>query len=506
MTSLAATEGARGAPPRWGSQESLDDLGRPLSEVTFCVVDLETTGPNSSGGDRITEVGAVKVRAGQILGEFQTLVNPHQRIAPFIAVLTGICDSMVASAPGIDAVLPAFLEFAGDSVLVAHNAPFDVGFLKQAASELGYRWPGFEVVDTVKLARHVVTKDEAPNHKLGSLAKVFRAETTPNHRALADARATVDVLHGLIGRLGGLGVQTLEDLQGYSSKTYAAQRRKQHLADGLPHAPGVYLFRDPTGQVLYIGTSKDLKARVRNYFTASETRSRIGEMVRLADRVDHVVCATQLEAAVRELRLIATHKPPYNRRSKFPEKSHFVSLTDEAWPRLTVTRQAGTHAPVLGPFPSRKAAIRVVDILESTFPIRRCTQRLPLVPASTACVQAELGQCLSPCDGSTDSDTYAQLIRSVGASLSHDLEPVGEFADTRMRQLSTEERFEEAALIRDQQAAYATSVRRTQQLAGLSAVAELVIAQRVDLGRWEVHVIRHGRLAAAGVIPTDANA
>ena len=139
------------------------------------------------------------------------------------------------------------------------------------------------MLDTARLARRVVTRDDAPNCKLSSLARVFGPATTPNHRALADARATVDVLHGLFERLGGLGVHTLEELQTFTSRVTPAQRRKRHLAEHLPHAPGVYLFRDADDRVLYIGTSRDLRTRVRSYFTASETRSRMGEMVGLAD-------------------------------------------------------------------------------------------------------------------------------------------------------------------------------------------------------------------------------
>ena len=126
--------------PIRGVQPSFDDLGTPLRDVTFCVVDLETTGgaPGESG---ITEIGAVKVRAGELIGEFQTLVNPSDPIPPFIAVLTGITDSMVALSPRIESVLPAFLEFAQGCVMVAHNAPFDMGFLKHESLVHGYDWP-----------------------------------------------------------------------------------------------------------------------------------------------------------------------------------------------------------------------------------------------------------------------------------------------------------------------------------------------------------------------------
>ena len=223
VTSAASIE-RPGPRRRWGEQTSFEELGRPLRETTFTVVDLETTGGSAAGGSMITEIGAVKVRRGEVLGEFQTLVNPHTQIPAFIAVLTGITNSMVADAPPIESALPAFLEFAAGTVLVAHNAPFDVGFLQHFAREQQRPWPAFEVLDTAKLARRVVTRDEAPNCKLSSLARLFRAGTTPNHRALADARATVDVLHGLIERLGNLGVHTLEELQTFSSRVSAADR------------------------------------------------------------------------------------------------------------------------------------------------------------------------------------------------------------------------------------------------------------------------------------------
>ncbi|MGH3372174.1 MAG: DEDD exonuclease domain-containing protein, partial [Nocardioidaceae bacterium] len=421
------------AGSRWEAQRSFDELGRPLRDITFCVVDLETTGGSARGGSMITEIGAVKVRGGEVLGEFQTLVNPHQAIPAFIAVLTGITDSMVASAPGIEQVLPQFLEFAQGSVLVAHNAPFDVGFLRHFAAAQDRPWPAFEVVDTARLARRVITRDDAPNCKLSSLAALFGAASTPNHRALADARATVDVLHGLFGRLGGVGVHTLEELQTFSSRVSQAQRRKRHLAEGLPHAPGVYLFRDERSRVLYVGTSKDLRTRVRSYFTASETRSRMGEMVGLAESVTGIECATPLEAEVRELRLIAEHKPRYNRRSRSPERVHWVKLTDEPWPRLSLVRQVlDDGAEYLGPFASKKTAERAVAALHETFPVRQCAGRMAKHPAASPCALGEMGRCLSPCDGSVSAELYAGVVSDLRETLVHAPDPVIAALGSRM--------------------------------------------------------------------------
>jgi len=505
---LVAPPGPGSVPAsRWASQMSFDELGRPLRDLTFCVVDLETTGAAVSQGSMITEIGAVKVRCGEVVGEFQTLVNPHAAIPPFIAVLTGITNSMVAAAPSIDVVLPAFLEFARGTVLVAHNAPFDVGFLQHFARELGHPWPSFEVVDTARLARRVVSRDDAPNCKLSSLAVAFGSTTTPNHRALADARATVDVLHGLFERLGSLGVHTLEELQTFTSRVTSAQRRKRHLAEHLPHAPGVYLFRDERGRVLYIGTSRDLRSRVRSYFTASETRSRMGEMVGLATRVEGIECATPLEAEVRELRLIAQHKPRYNRRSRFPEKVHWLKLTNEPWPRLSLVRRViDDDADYLGPFSSRKRAEKSLAALHEAFPVRQCSGRLPVLPSRSPCVLAEMDRCLSPCDGSIDLDTYALMVADLRDNLLRRADEVVEAIAAKMDALAAEERYEDAGVHRDRLAAFVRAASRTQRLTALTRCSELVAARREDNGRWAVHVVRHGRLAGAGVIPVDANA
>ena len=503
-TTRAATAAAPSS--RWESQRSFDELGRPLRDVTFCVVDLETTGGSAAGGSMITEVGAVKVRGGEVLGEFQTLVNPHQAIPPFIAVLTGITDSMVAASPRIEQVLPQFLEFAQGCVLVAHNAPFDVGFLKHFAAEQGRPWPRFEVLDTAKLARRVITRDDAPNCKLSSLAVAFGSTTTPNHRALSDARATVDVLHGLMERLGNLGVHTLEELQTFSARVTSAQRRKRHLAEQLPHAPGVYLFRDDHGRVLYVGTSKDLRTRVRTYFTASETRTRMGEMVGLAAEVTGIECATPLEAEVRELRLIAQHKPKYNRRSRFPERVHWVKLTREPWPRLSLVRHVlDDDADYLGPYSSKKAAERSVVALHEAFPIRQCGGRMPRLPQLSACALAEMGKCLSPCNGSVSAEDYASVVDRLRGSLLDRPDAVVDSVSRRMEALAAGSRFEDAGSWRDRLSAFLRGAARTQRLGALTRCAEIVAARREDTG-WAVHVVRHGRLAAAGVIPSGAHA
>ncbi len=485
-----------------GVQASFDELGTPLREVTFCVVDLETTG-GAPSDDNITEIGAVKVRCGEKLGEFQTLVNPGGPIPAFIAVLTGITDGMVSSAPTISQALPAFLEFARGCVLVAHNAPFDVSFLRNAASQHGFHWPSVSIIDTARLARRALTKDEAPNCRLGTLAKFFRSSTTPNHRALADARATVDVLHGLFERLGSLGVQSLEELSTFSSRVSPVQRRKRHLADKLPHAPGIYIFTDDRGRPLYVGKSKDLRSRVRSYFTASETRSRIGEMVGLAADVTAIECATPLEAEVRELRLIAAHKPRYNKRSRFPERASWLKVTVEPFPRLSLVRDVKADAATyLGPFASRRVAEQTIAALHEAFPIRQCTQKLSRTPrGGSACVLAEMGRCVAPCVGAVDVPAYAVHVEALQAAITGDPRAVIDAVTRRIRILAEGARYEEASVHRDRMASFVRAAARTQRMSALAGCPELVAARRTDDGGWEAHVVRHGRLASAGVVP-----
>src|ERR1700712_3646089 len=164
-----ASRPSSGSPPQGAFDDLVEFTARPLRELTFVVVDLETTG-GSPASCEIIEIGAVKVRGGEVIGEMQTLVRPGTPIPAFIAVLTGITDAMVARAPRLEAALPAFLEFACGAVLVAHNAPFDLGFLKAACERVGVAWPGAESLDTARLARRVLTRDEAPNCKLATLA------------------------------------------------------------------------------------------------------------------------------------------------------------------------------------------------------------------------------------------------------------------------------------------------------------------------------------------------
>src|SRR6201986_138943 len=221
-----------------------------LRETTFVVVDLETTGgrmtaADGKAADAITQIGAVKVRGGGVLGGFATLVDPRRRIPPPLVQLPGTTTAMVCDAPTIAAVLPMFLEFARGAVLVAHNARFDMGFLRAAADQCGIRWSRPQTLCTVQLARRVLSREEAPSVRLAALARLFAVASQPTHPALDDAPATVEVLHALIERVGNQGIHSFSALRSYLPNVPPAQRRKRVLAENLPRRPGIYLFHGP---------------------------------------------------------------------------------------------------------------------------------------------------------------------------------------------------------------------------------------------------------------------
>ncbi|CAB5076218.1 unannotated protein [freshwater metagenome] len=483
-------------------QLSLQDLGRPLHETTFIVVDLETTG-GSPATSAITEIGAVKVRAGEVLGEFRTFVNPGGPIPVFITVLTGITDSMVALAPGIESALPAFLEFcdnADNAVLVAHNAPFDIGFLKAASAQLKIEWPNYETLDTAKLARTILSKDEVKDCKLGTLAPFFGAATTPNHRALDDARATVDVLHGLISRLGNLGVSTLSDLREFSHRVTPAQKKKKYLAEDIPATCGVYIFKDNKGVPLYVGVSNNLRNRVRSYFTASEQRRRIIDMIAIAESVETIICRTPLEASVLELRLIEEFQPRINRRSKQQSKSHWVHLTRERFPRLTVARGIEKiDDQWIGPFASRSDAQLAIECVYEVLPLRQCTPRITIASQkkSSACALAGMGKCGAPCIGDQSTDDYEAIVDVARHLFTLDASLVVDRANIRMRELASEERFEEAIEVRNRLTSFLRASSRAERLRAFVRLPQIITALPTPEGGWEFTCIRYGRFAGA---------
>ena len=397
-------------------QRSLEDLGTPLADVTFCIVDLETTGI-SPAEFSITEIGAVKLRGGECLGTFQSLVDPRCGIPPSITVLTGITSAMLVDAPRITEGLPSFLEFLGDAVVVGHNVRFDLAFLRAALAGADRPPLSNRSIDTCGLARRLLG-EEVPNCRLDTLASLLRLDHRPSHRALDDALATGDLLHLLIERAGALGVTGLDDLLLLPKMAGHPQAAKLRMTESLPRSPGVYLFRGRRGEVIYVGRATNLRARVRSYFS-TDTRRKTAQMLRETTRIDHRDCTGPLEAAVVEIRLIHEHEPRFNRQGTTWRHYAYVKLSlGERFPRLSTARVLKQDGGLyIGPVTSTAAARMVIDAIQAVVPLRRCTTRLAPTPGTGPCVPAQLGLATCPCRGQIEEDGYAAIVTRAVAGL-----------------------------------------------------------------------------------------
>ncbi len=514
-------------------QASFAQMGTPLSEVVFVVVDLETTG-GPPGADAITEIGAVRVRGGAVESEMSTLVNPGRAIPAQITVLTGITNAMVAGAPPVGEALSAFLAWArldGEStVLVAHNARFDVGHLRGAARALGLGWSEPTVLDTLGLARRAWSRADVPDHKLGTLAALVGSPIRPAHRALGDARATVDVLHAALEVLAPLGVTHLEDLATAADPVPARRRAKSRLADGLPSSPGVYQFLSAAGQVLYVGSAVDLRRRVRSYFTAAEKRSRIANMLDTTVQVRAIPTPTEIEARVRELRLIAELDPPVNRRSRSPRSRPWLRPVGGPRPRLaatTVLTLAQADGAV-GPFPSRAALAQARRAVESALEmhpwddpgVRTAGPDGAGIPDGDAAAAgpgdagasagAVTGATAGISDGAGTPDGDAAVEAPTGAeavrlALSGRVDLVALPLLERISALAAVERFEEAGMWTARLRSLLLAACRAEKARPLLACPHLIAARRRPGGGWELVAVRWGRLAGSAITPPGAD-
>lgn len=326
-----------------------------LEDATYVVVDLETTGlsPRTAG---ICEIGAVRIRGLELEEEFETLVNPRRPVPAPIAALTGIDPGSLRSAPPPELAVRRFLDFAGDAVIVAHNARFDVGFLDVEVERLTGRRLAAPVVDTVWLARRLL-EGRITRVALGSLAHFFGTSAQPCHRALADAQATAEILLRLIGLAQERGARTVAELVELSAPRARRLATKRPLVAGAPSRPGVYLFRDRADQVLYVGRARDLRARLGSYFRTERQRPAVEAALAALDRVEWRVLGSELEAALEELRLLRELRPPANARGLRPDRYVYLRRRGKGF---VVGEQPSAH----GPLKSRRLAQRAARALD----------------------------------------------------------------------------------------------------------------------------------------------
>jgi DNA polymerase-3 subunit epsilon len=413
-----------------------------LEEAHFVVVDLETTGlsPRTS---RICEIGAQRIRALELEDAYETLVNPGVPLPAAVTHLTGIRQRDLPGAPGVPTAVRRFIAYAGDAALVAHNARFDLAFLDREVERLTGRRIAAPVVDTVWLARRLL---EGRTRRVGlaTLAHFFGVPTAPCHRALPDARATAEILLVLLGLAQERGARTLADLVELAAPRARRLNVKRSLVAGAPPRPGVYVFRGAGGLPLYVGRARDLRARLRSYFTSQRQRPAVEAALGALERVDWEETGSELEAALEELRLLRTLRPPGNARSTRPDRHVYLRRRGERW--------SATEEPTpLGPLPGRSVARRAARAL----------------------------------DGHPTDDPSAALptLRA------------------RIRRVAADQRFEDAARLRDRVKALEEVAAALAELERLRALEVCLVVPAREPGFVRAFALCGGRIASSRLLP-----
>ena len=438
-----------------GSSVSLADGANdeiPLEAATYVVVDLETTGlrPGQSG---ICEIGAVRLRGLTAAGTFQTFANPRAPLPAAVTRLTGIRDADLRRAPLPEAALRRFLAFAGDCVLVAHNARFDLSFLDREVERAHGRRIAAPVIDTVALARALLAGRIA-RVSLVALAQFFGTSVHPCHRALPDAQATAEILVRLIGLAQERGARTVADLSALAAPRARRAHAKRSLAFGAPTRPGVYLFRDGREQVLYVGRARDLRARLRSYFRSERQRPAVEAALLALERIEWRALGSELEAGLEELRLIRELRPPGNARSVRPDRYVYFARRGDG---LVVTKTP----TALGPIRSRRRAELAARALSGASP------------------------------GELDG-------LSAGAPLPRVRARLQDYADAL--------RYEDAARLRDRLAALERVIKDLAALERLRATGCCLVVPASAPGYTRTFFIAAGRVAAVRTVPAHAGA
>lgn len=480
------------------SLRSNEALRAPLDEADFVVVDLETTGGRPAPG-AIIEIGAYRMRGRRILDSFQSLIRPRMRIPRFVIGLTSITNEMVADAPPIEDVLPAFRDFLGHAVMVAHNAQFDRSFLDFEFRRLfgiGLLNP---VLCTVRMARRFLPS--VKRRRLDLLADHFGLSTAGRHRGLGDARMAAELLSIFLEMAAGMGINRLDRLIDHHYRGMTGRRIERHVPPeaiaAMPRTPGVYLMRNERGDLLYIGKAARLKDRVASYFAGGASlNAKTAELVSHVWSVETRPARSALEAALVEARLIRELKPPYNRMLKSAAPAYFLRIDQaDPFPRIQVARKLSHKAGMLqiGPFIGRRNLDNSARALSRMLGLRVCAGRLEPDQDFSPCVYGQMGHCTSPCNAAITRDEYARqaaraiaFLRGRGGSLMGELARARDDAAASMR-------FEEARRWHRDLEALAALSDRAERLSRVVTENNLVIVTAGDAA----YVVLSGRLALA---------
>lgn len=485
-----------------------------VEQATFVIVDTETTG-SRAGEDRLIEVGAAKLVGGEIVDTFQQLIDPGRHVPRRITRLTGISTAMVYGQPAAAEVMPQFVEFLGDAILVAHNLPFDARFLDVALAEAGLPPLQNPSLDTLRLARRLLSS--LPSKGLSKLTQHFGITVNGRHRALGDAAATAELLVILLERMRlEFGVETVEDLLAFQRRRYKDTRRepshlkkiREQTLPLLPDRPGVYFMHDSRGRVIYVGKAKSLRNRVRSYFTGIENHTpKTRKLVRDVRDVTWKETGTELAALLEESKLIKNYLPVYNRAQRRYRDYPFLRLdTTHGYPSISWTpRIAHDGAEYYGPLGRRGQAEELVELIGRMFLLRECDD--PVFTLGRPCLYHQMGRCGAPCAGGEGAEQYELEVERVRRFLTgQDTEAV-DMVEEAMREAAAAREYEAAGWYRDQLRRLQRTLGRQRKIASAVHEHDAVLVEPLAAGYEgleagaQLFLIRHGRLAGRVDLP-----
>jgi len=478
----------------------------PLRSAEFLVVDTETNGLAGEACE-LTEAAAVLVGGGELHERWETLVRVERPLSRRIQAYTGITQTMVDEAPPAQASLPELAELLRGRVLVAHSAAFDRRVLAQAFERAGIAWPDPPTICTVALARRL--HPLARQRRLQPLAESLGIEVDVTHRALADAETCARVFCALFPKLCA-NAPTVGDARALLGPQRPRRRRagatdggglprgtRRRMPDiaGVTDAPGVYVARNASGQVLYVGKSMQVRTRVRSHFAPS---SRSGAWTARAETIEHHVTVSELGALLLEQRLVDELRPPGNARLKPVDDWVWLRCRlDIGFPVLEVAREPAPGLAVnVGPLRGRATASELLEQLTSLFGLRHCGRRLPRREHPSA--YGQMGRCLSPCLGDLDPNLYRRRLDAAlalfdGADAGR---AIVRHVDRLVADAAAERRYERAAWLRRRRERIAVLVQRLGPgLAATESRPRLVLADAPDGGTWEAFWLVGGRVS-----------
>ncbi len=367
-----------------------------LKDLKLAIVDVETTGASVTG-DRIIEIAIQRIERGKVVRTFESLVDPQERIPPFIEALTGITNKDVASAPTFHAIHDEVESFIKGCVFTAHNARFDYGFIRNECSRLGCSFSA-PCLCTVRLSRHLYPQHRG--HSLDDLIERFGLRCARRHRALDDVRALWAFMRTALKQCGDESFK--EAVKALLKMPTLPPQLSAEDLDGLPDGPGVYIFYDAIGQPLYVGKSRSIRSRVLSHFSGDSDSGRHMRLCQAVARIETHLTYGELGALLLESKLIKSLAPLHNRRLRqatnlavavqVPGTGGYAAVRIEQW-----LRGQPLPAGLLGIFRSvRQAKELVLDLANAN---QLCPQVLGLQPRQGSCIHRQIKQCRGACAG-----------------------------------------------------------------------------------------------------------